>query len=231
MKITWLGQAGLMMETGGRIILIDPYLSDSVAKVNPLNYRRVPVDERFLHIKPDVIVCTHNHLDHVDPETLKYYLEGEESVMVLAPVAAWEEVRKFGGKHNYFRFNRHTEITLASKDGAEEIRFIAVKAEHSDPHPIGVIIEAEGKHYYVTGDTLYNTEIFEDIPEHIDMLFLPVNGVGNNMNMIDAARFAQAVEAKKVLPIHFGMFDDLNPEQEFEYENKIILQVYQEITL
>ena len=41
MKITWLGQAGLMMETGGRIILIDPYLSDSVAKINPLNYRRV----------------------------------------------------------------------------------------------------------------------------------------------------------------------------------------------
>ena len=43
MKITWLGQAGLLMETGGKIVLIDPYLSDSVGKVNPLNYRRVPV--------------------------------------------------------------------------------------------------------------------------------------------------------------------------------------------
>ena len=80
MKITWLGQAGLLMETGGKIILIDPYLSDSVAKVNPLNYRRVPVEEQFLYIKPDVIICTHNHLDHVDPETLKYYLAGEGSV-------------------------------------------------------------------------------------------------------------------------------------------------------
>ena len=71
MKITWLGQAGLLMETGGKIVLIDPYLSNSVAKVNPLNDRRVPVEEQFLHIKPDVIICTHNHLDHVDPETLK----------------------------------------------------------------------------------------------------------------------------------------------------------------
>lgn len=223
MKITWLGQAGLMMETGGRIILIDPYLSDSVAKVNPLNYRRVPVDERFLHIKPDVIICTHNHLDHVDPETLKYYLEGEGSVMVLAPSAAWDAVRKFGGKHNYLRFNRHTEITL------ENIHFIAVKAEHSDPHPIGVIIEAEGKRYYVTGDTLYNTEILEDIPKHIDMLFLPVNGVGNNMNMADAKRFCERIRPGVAVPIHCGLFDEIDMNA-FGYEPKIVPQIYQEIT-
>ncbi len=228
MKIIWLGQAGLMMETGGKIILIDPYLSDSVAKINPLNYRRVPVEERFLHIKPDVIICTHNHLDHVDPETLKYYLAGEGSVMVLAPSAAWEEVRKFGGKHNYLRFNRHTEITLPAKEGEDDIRFIAVKAEHSDPHPIGVIIEAEGKRYYVTGDTLYNTEIFDDIPKQIDVLFLPVNGVGNNMNMIDAKRFCERIKPGVAVPIHCGLFDDIDMNA-FGYEPKIVPQIYQEI--
>lgn len=222
MKITWLGQAGLMFETGGRIILIDPYLSNSVAKVNPLNYRRVPVDKRFLHMKPDVIVCTHNHLDHVDSETLKYYLENEESVTVLAPTAAWEEVRKFGGNHNYFRFNRHTEITFGT------IHFIAVKAEHSDPHPIGVIIEAEGKRYYVTGDTLYNTEILEDIPEQIDMVFLPVNGVGNNMNMIDAKRFCERIKPGVAVPMHCGLLDDIDMNT-FGYEPKIVPQIYQEV--
>ena len=70
MKITWLGQAGLLIETEGVIIMIDPYLSDSVAAVNPKNYRRVPVEERFLRMRPDVLICTHNHLDHTDPETL-----------------------------------------------------------------------------------------------------------------------------------------------------------------
>ena len=222
MKITWLGLAGLMMETGGKIIFIDPYLSNSVAKINPLNFRRVPVEEHFLHIKPDVIICTHNHLDHVDPETLKYYLEGDCSVTVLASAAAWEEVRKFGGKHNYLRFNRHTEITLG------DIRFIAVKAEHSDPHSIGVIIEAEGKRYYVTGDTLYNTEIFEDIPGQIDMLFLPVNGVGNNMNMTDAKRFCERIEPGVAVPIHCGLFDEIDMN-EFGYEPKIVPQIYQEM--
>ena len=53
MKITWLGQAGLMVETCGKTVLIDPYLSDSVREINPKNYRRVPVDERFLQVKPD----------------------------------------------------------------------------------------------------------------------------------------------------------------------------------
>ena len=222
MKVTWLGQAGLMMESGGKLIFIDPYLSDSVAKVNPLNSRRMPVDERFLHMKPDVIICTHNHLDHVDPDTLKYYLDNEECVVVLAPSAAWEEVRKFGGKHNYFRFNRHTEITIG------DICFLAVKAEHSDPHPIGVIIEAEGKRYYVTGDTLYNTEIFEDIPEQIDVLFLPVNGVGNNMNMVDARRFCERIKPGLAVPMHCGLFDDIDMNA-FGYEPKLVPQIYEEI--
>lgn len=229
MKIIWLGQAGLLMETAGKIILIDPYLSNSVSKVNASNDRRVPVEEKFLYIKPDVIVCTHNHLDHLDPETLKYYLNTERCVTVLAPTAAWEEVRKFGGKHNYIRFNRHTEFTLTVKNGVEEIRFIAVKAEHSDIHPIGVIIETEGKRYYVTGDTLYNTEIFEDIPEQIDMLFLPVNGVGNNMNIADAKRFCEHIKPGVAVPMHCGLFDEIDMNT-FAYEPKIVPKIYQEIS-
>ena len=43
MKIIWLGQAGLLFDNGKIRIMIDPYLSDSVAKVNPNNYRRVPI--------------------------------------------------------------------------------------------------------------------------------------------------------------------------------------------
>ena len=66
MKITWLGQAGLLFETDGKKIVIDPYLSDNVKNFEPQNYRRVPVDEAFLQIKPDVLIITHNHLDHLD---------------------------------------------------------------------------------------------------------------------------------------------------------------------
>mgnify|MGYP002605309469 CR=1 FL=1 len=75
MRITWLGQAGLLIETNNVKIMVDPYLSDSVEKVNPLNCRRVRPDENFFKIRPDVIVLTHDHLDHADPETLEKYLK------------------------------------------------------------------------------------------------------------------------------------------------------------
>ena len=224
MKITYLGQAGLLFEANGLTIMIDPYLSDSVKAVNPNNYRRVPVDERLFEIKPDVMIFTHNHLDHYDPETVEKFITQDSKMLVLAPQSVWGEVRKRGGSNNYVQFNRHTSWM---ENG---IRFTAVKAEHSDPTPIGVIIDDGEKKYYVTGDTLYNEEIFGDIPEDIYAVFLPVNGVGNNMNMADAARFAKRTGAEKVVPIHIGMFDELTAES-FPCENKVIARIYEEVKL
>ena len=224
MKITFLGQAGLLFEKNGFKIMLDPYLSNSVEKINPKNYRREPVDESFFNIKPDVMIFTHNHLDHYDPETAKRFITNDSHVLVLAPKSVWNEVRTIGGNNNFVLFNRHTSWT---QNG---MKFTAVKAEHSDITPIGVIIDDGERKYYVTGDTLYNEEIFPDIPKDIYALFLPVNGVGNNMNMTDAAYFAKRVNAKKTIPIHIGMFDELSPD-EFDYENKVTAEIYKEIKL
>ena len=105
-----------------------------------------------------------------------------------------------------------------------------VKAEHSDVHPIGVIIEAEGKVLYATGDTLYNTDIFEDIPNVVDTVFLPVNGVGNNMNMVDAERFCERIAPKVAVPMHCGLFDSIDMN-DFGFEPKVVPQIYQEVKL
>lgn len=225
MKITWLGQAGLMFETNGKTILIDPYLSDSVAQIEPQNTRRVPVDDKFLKVKPDYIILTHNHLDHTDPETLKHYLNADSKVCVLASFNAWQNVRKlFGGlQNNYVMFNRGTRWTEG------ELQFDAVYAEHSDDAAIGVIIRAEGKVYYVTGDTLYNKKVFESLPKGIDYVFLPVNGKGNNMNMTDGKEFCEKIRATAI-PLHCGLFDaiDLN---DFAYEDTVVPEFYQVIEI
>ena len=225
--ITWLGQAGLLLERDGFRLMIDPYLSDSCGKVNPRSHRRVPVDPKFLAMQPDAILCTHDHLDHTDPETLGVFLNRTQPVTVLAPGTAWTKARAFGGPHNYVQFERHTRWT------AGPFRLTAVKAAHSDPAAIGVLIEDGDRRLYVTGDTLYNTDVLADIRAlggTIDAVFLPVNGVGNNMNMTDAADFAAAVGARAVVPLHIGLFDDLTADA-FCCAGKVVPEFFKEIAL
>ncbi len=222
MKVTWLGQAGLFFENKSLRIMIDPYFSDSVQKINPQNYRRLKINEAVFSLKPNLMVFTHNHLDHYDPETIRHFINEQSEMTILAPSSVWNDVRKIGGNNEYVLFNRHTEWT------EQGLRFTAVKAEHSDPSPIGVIIDDGEKKFYITGDTLYNTEIFEDIPKDIYALFLPINGTGNNMNTDDAKRFCEKIAPQFAVPIHWGMFDELDANQ-FEYENKIIPEIYKEV--
>ena len=144
--------------------------------------------------------------------------------MVLSPQSVYPEARKLGGNNNYVQFNTRTTWT---ENG---IKFTAVKAEHSDPSAIGVIIDDGDKKYYITGDTLYNEDIFADIPNDIYALFLPVNGIGNNMNMTDAASFAKKVNPQKTVPFHIGMFDELTADA-FDADNKVIPEIYKEIKL
>ncbi len=224
MKITWLGQAGLIFDNGRIKIMVDPYLSDSVKKVNPKNYRRVPIKNELFDIEVDIMIFTHDHLDHYDPETAPIFLEDRRKPMtVLCPSSVWQKARQHGKEHNYVIFDRYAEWT------EQGFRFCAVKAAHSDPCAIGVVIEdlEENKVYYITGDTLYSKEIFADLPEKIDVVFLPINGVGNNMNVEDAMRFFADCGAEKAVPYHVGMFDEKTPDI-FGADDRIILETYKE---
>lgn len=224
MKITFLGQAGLLFDLDGVTVMVDPYLSDSVEKVNPQNKRRQPVDESVFDIRPDVLILTHDHLDHTDPETLGKIFAKYDGICVLASGNAWSTARRFGGGNNYVCFDRGTVWT------EKGVRFLAVRAEHSDDRAIGVIIAYGDKNYYITGDTLYNKKVIDDITVPIDVVFLPVNGVGNNMNMTDAALFAEKIGAGVAVPVHFGLFDSLDPAN-FAFKNKVIPEIYKEIKL
>ncbi len=228
MIITWLGQAGLLFERGGVSIMIDPYMSNYVEKVQPANYRRSPINEAYFNIDPDIMIFTHDHIDHYDPETAPvFFKKSRKPMSVLGPTSVRAKAMGDLCGQNYILFDKYTSVSL------EGFIFTAVRAAHSDPYAIGVVIEdtVENRVYYVTGDTLYNSRIFDSLPDvgrNIDVLFLPINGVGNNMNMTDAARFAKKTHAMTVVPLHFGMFDSLDPK-DFPCKNKVIPTIWKEI--
>lgn len=224
MKVTWLTQAGLLFENDKIKILVDPYLSDSVGELDEKKRRRIPIDESFFDVKPDVILITHDHLDHLDPSTLDRYLKNDAGITVLAGEGAFRKLCSFGCGNNYVLLAPHS---VWSDKG---VTFYSVHAEHSDRTAVGFIIDDGKETFYVSGDTLYNYDVIDDVldlaPDGVDFAFLPINGVGNNMNARDAADFAYEIGAKSAIPLHYGLFDDIDPET-FDFEDKILLKPFE----
>ena len=73
--LAWLGQAGFALRSGYRRLLIDPYLSDHLAR----KYAGTEFPHQRLMPAPiaptellgiDWVFCSHRHSDHMDPGTL-----------------------------------------------------------------------------------------------------------------------------------------------------------------
>src|ERR1700730_11645423 len=66
LAIYWLCQAGFAFKSSwGGVVYIDPYFSDVVERV--VGFRRMmtcPVSAE--HANADLVVCPHEHLDHMD---------------------------------------------------------------------------------------------------------------------------------------------------------------------
>ncbi len=224
MKVTWLLQAGLLFENGNVTVMVDPYFTDSLGEKKPEMKRRVSPDMTFLDKAPDVVLITHEHLDHLDPKTIEMIIEkSKKPITFIAPHAAYQKLSAFGGEHNYVMLNPHS---VWSERG---ITFYAVHAEHSDRTAVGFILDDGEKTYYISGDTLYNYDVIDEVLElvedGVDYAFVPINGKGNNMNAKDAADFAFEIDAKCAIPVHYGLFDSINPEA-FDFDDALVLEPF-----
>lgn len=209
MTVTRLGQAGLLFRTSRTAVLIDPYFSDSAFAVSG-EHRRTEVPPEFRTLRPDLLLLTHDHIDHCDPETVReILLPATDPVTVLCPKSVRERLQTDLGpaskKHNLVLMT--PGVVWTEKD----VTATTLTARHSDPYAVGFALEAEGKRIVVTGDTLFDPDLRIPFSEP-DWLFLPVNGRGNNMNGTDAAKLAETLHANKAVPVHYGMLDDLKPD-------------------
>lgn len=207
MKITMLGILGVAIESGDRMLMVDPYLLDTLHETNGEDFARmVPISEKWLAARPDILLLTHDHADHMDMPSLKSVVTGEKKVELLAGINSWQKVRgSLPGDVNYIMMTPGCEWT----SGDFHIR--AVNARHSDFTSVGYVITVEDKKILISGDTLYFGDAALEIGD-VDIAIVVMNGKGNNMNCVDAARYASDVDAKVAIPAHWGLFEKFSDD-------------------
>jgi L-ascorbate 6-phosphate lactonase len=198
-KIKWIGQSGYLLSDGKKTICIDPYLSDVVNRVAKRpRMREIPIKPEKL--KADIVVCTHNHLDHVDIDAIALM---NKSITFLAPTDC-EQTLKDLGVIKYTPFDEDQVFMTG------DFKITAVFAEHTVP-AIGVLVEYNGESLYFSGDTIYNKKL-ENIK--CDYMFVCINGKFGNMNVNDAILLTNKIKPKMAVPNHYDMFESNseNPE-------------------
>ena len=208
LKIRWIGQGGYLLSDGKTEICIDPYLSDVVNRVAG---RARMVEPPFAPeaLKSDLVICTHDHLDHIDIDAIP---KMDKSIPFAAPTHAEKTLRSCGVTR-YMPFDEGQTYRV----GAFEIE--AVYAHHSVP-AVGVLVRHGGLALYISGDTEYDARLEELKDRNIDLMIICINGRLGNMNAVDAARLTNILSPKVAIPTHYGMFES-NTENPEVYTSRI----------
>jgi len=208
LAIQWLGQGGFAFKAhGGDVIVVDPYLSDS-ANDDGTAPRLVDVPVKPKDVRLDYLFLTHDHVDHTDPHTAPVLAQVNPDAPIICPPSSCRHLVKLGVPS--------TQITAAMPGQTLEFsRFSVhvVAAEHSDDS-VGFVFEfGEGGSAtdsvvaYITGDTEYNAGLAAAVEDYgPDVLLVPINGRWGNMDAAHAAKLAQEIAPREVIPMHYGMF-------------------------
>ena len=194
MIIRPLGQSGYILKTKNSEIIIDPYLSDSVNRVAG-RPRLLPLPISPADISCDAVICTHDHLDHLDPDTVAEITPRQ----LFITTNGGKEKLKSLGKENVIAINEGESISL------RDFEIKAVFADHT-VEAFGLIVRAEDITIYFSGDTLYNEKLFDIADYRPDVTFICINGRLGNMSVGEALIVAERIGAKINIPNHYDMF-------------------------
>ena len=218
--IWWLGQAGFIIKTpGGKIVVIDPFLSNSCKAIGEQNGYRLdrqvppPLPASDL-VGVDLYLVTHSHQDHLDPETIEPYRKAGGRAQFIAPAEAWERLRSIGVPE--------AEATMVWPNKSITVGDITVRATFAIPfggddltHVGYLVFVKGGPTIYFTGDTAYNDVLGDAAaPHQPDVLVTVINGAFRNLGPAEAALLAKQLKVKITIPCHHDMFlDNCQPPQ------------------
>ena len=203
----WILKGPTTAEGPGKIVCIDPYLTDYAAskrtKVRVPKSRLLPVFIEPEDLHADVVVITHSHVDHADPFTLER-LTIKETARFLA---SWQTLKILteAGIPSSRQLLMHP-LQTETVDGIEFTGTFAEPTDFIDLNHMGFVMRFPGgKTYYNSGDTA-KTELLEHVKSfQPEVMSICINGGYHNLSHWEAAELTALIRPKVVLPAHFDM--------------------------
>lgn len=216
-RATWLGQAGLRLETKHACVVVDPWVSPHDGRVVP------PPPLELVAEGVDWLLVTHEHLDHLDLAVLPALLERSPGVRVVLPAPIAELVEHLVPAPQLHPVQPHDTLSL---DGLElavvpAVHGVTVEDAYSDgselggrPRFVGYVLGA--RRIYHAGDTIVTDELRGAVRTlDVQVALLPVNGrdperetrgIVGNMSADEAVQLALELGAQKLVPYHWDGF-------------------------
>ena len=211
----FLGQSGFYFKCAKATVVIDPYLSDSVGEATPPFSRAYPVPVAPQEIQADIFIVTHDHLDHLDPQTIRAYAYKEQTQFV-SPRHSAEKLVSLGVPQKNVTVVDHGDQTVINGVKIQGIFALGTGADVVDTTGYKLTFE-NGKSVYHTSDTAF-CQLLLDAAPSADVLLPVINGKFGNLGAEQAAALTKRVNPKFVIPHHYDVMA-LNSEnpQAFRY--------------
>jgi L-ascorbate metabolism protein UlaG (beta-lactamase superfamily) len=179
-EITWFKQDAFLLKGEGVVVAVDPY-----------ELRSVPE-------KADLVLITHDHFDHCDPNSVR--IVAKSDAVIIAPQNA---AAKLSGN---VKIVKAGDTVTEKGVTVKVVPAYNVRPERQRFHPknyggVGYLITMAGKVIYHAGDT-------DAIPEmdslgQVDIALLPVSGT-YVMDANEAAEAVKRIKPKHIIPMHYG---------------------------
>ena len=218
----WFGQAGFAIRSADTTFYIDLFLSNESNRLIPAPF--APQSAPAV----DTIFCTHEHLDHFDPSSLKFLAQSSPDARIVVPRPIVDQALELG-----VASERIVGVQPGETHELGKLKVFPLPAKHGLAFPpvvydfgqalsnglyryVGYVIELAGVRIYHAGDSLVYDGLAERLRElQVDIALLPINGRSHmreqdnlvgNMDEREAADLAGTVGVDLLIPIHYDMF-------------------------
>ena len=216
-KFIWLGHSSILLSINNKIILIDPVFSSYASPVPGIVGRFQPPVLKLSEIpKIDFILISHDHYDHLDMKTIKFFRE--KDIRFIVPLGVSPHLQRWGvPKIKISEFDWWQEFKIGG------LMFICTPAQHfsgrmgpyKDNKSLWAswVVKSSTKSFYFSGDSGYDTH-YKDIGSMhgpFDLVFMDSGqynvrwkAVHNMPN--EVIKGFQDLRGRNLVPIHWGMF-------------------------